>query len=250
MPSRKRAKGKARKAKKNELFNNRSVVRTNDHDHGCTHGCCEILPENDVCCRFLVQLEREVRGAFSSDNTKTDLTLSGVYQNTLKRLIECNQFDEVFYEEAIQKKLLPRLLRVGTDCLLAGTDCLLKDDLKEYYSMLASVVAIAAVFCQHSFYEDDILASRDMGIYRDMLQGSLWYDTVKFFAKRIPCNCLKEIYSRAKSEPKLVYCQNCKKGKDRKHMFLCGGCMWAHYCSVECQEAHYSSHCSLCKNLV
>ena len=83
-----------------------------------------------------------------------------------------------------------------------------------------------------------------------MLQGSLWYDTVKFFAERIPCNCLKEIYSRAKSEPKLVYCQNCKKGKDRKHMFLCGGCMWAHYCSVECQEAHYSSHCSLCKNLV
>ena len=239
MPSRKRAKGKARKSKKNEL-NNISVVHTNDH--GCMHGCCEMLSENDVCYRFLVQLEREVHSlCVHHYNTKTGLTIDSAYTATITRLIECNQFHEVFNEEAIQKKLLPHLLVVGTDCLL-------KDERKEYHSMLASILAIAALFCQHNVNEDDILASKDRNIFRDILQGCE-YDTVKFFAKRIPCNCLKEMYSRSKSEPKLVCCENCKKSKDRKRMFLCGGCRCTHYCSAECQKADYSVHCLKCKKL-
>ena len=235
MPSRKRAKGKARKAKKN------NSILFQHGPHECTHGCCEILSKNDVCCRFLVQLEREVHSLYlHHNNTKTDLTISSAYTATITRLIECNQFNEVFNEKIIQKKLLPQLLRVGTDCLF-------KDEHKEFHSMLAEVVAVTALCCQHNFHEDEILASKDMGTYRDTLQGSLEYDVIKFFAKRIPCNCLKEMYSRSKSGPKLVYCQNCKKGKDRKHMFFCGGCRCAHYCSVECQKANYSAHCSFCK---
>ena len=238
MPSRKRAKGKARKSKKNEL-NNISVVHTNDH--GCMHGCCEMLSENDVCYRFLVQLEREVHSlCVHHRKTNTDLTIGSAYTATITRLLECNQFTEIFNDEGTRKMLLPRLLG-------AGTDCLLKD--KEYGYMLASVVAVTALFCQHNFDEDDILASKDRNIFRDLLQGSLGYDVIKIFAKRIPCNCLKEMYSLSKSEPKLVCCQNCKKCKDRKHLYLCGGCMWAHYCSVECQKADYSVHCLKCKKL-
>ena len=231
MPSRKRAKGKARKAKKNILFQH--------GPHECTHGCCEILSDNDVCYRFLVQLEREAHSLYVHHRkTKTDLTIGSAYTATITRLIECNQFTEIFNDEATRKMLLP--------CLLgAGTDCLLKD--KEYGYMLASVVAVTALFCQHNFHEDEILASKDMGIYRDLFQGSLGYDVIKFFAKRIPCNCLKEMYSLSKSEPKLMTCCHCKETKERKYLYLCGGCMHMHYCSVECQKADYSVHCSCCK---
>ena len=243
MPSRKRAKGKARKAKNNILFHH--------GPHQCRHGCSEILSENDVCCRFIVQLEREARGIFNSDVTRfneaqptnapttAEPTGASAFNDITNRLIKSNQFNEVFNDEAIQKKLLPQLLRVGTDCLL-------KDEHKEYYSMLATVVAITALFCQHNVNEDDILATKDREVYRDLFQGCE-YDVIKFFAKRIPCNCLKEMYTRSKSEPKLMRCCHCKETKERKHLYLCGGCRCVHYCSVECQKADYSVHCSWCK---
>ena len=235
MPSRKRAKGKARKAKNNNILFQPGPQQ-------CTHGCNELLSKNDVCYRFLVQLEREVHSlCVHHYNTKTGLTIDSAYTATITRLIECNQFHEVFNEEAIQKKLLPHLLVVGTDCLL-------KDERKEYHSMLASILAIAALFCQHNFNEDEILASKDMGTYRDMLQGCE-YDLIKFFAKRIPCNCLKEMYSLSKSEPKLMMCEGCCVSKERTNLYSSGGCLWMHYCSVECQKAHYSLHCSFCKKL-
>ena len=234
MPSRKRAKGKARKAKNNILFQ--------PGPHKCRHGWGELLSENDVCYRFLKQLEREVHSLYlHHKNTRTSLTIDSAYHDTIARLHKSNQFDEVFNEKIIQKKLIPRLLG-------AGTDCLLKDEYKEYHSMLASVLAIAALFCQHNVSEDEILASKDMGTYRDMLQGCE-YDLIKFFAKRIPCNCLKEMYSLSKSEPKLMMCESCGVSKERTNLYLCGGCLWMHYCSVKCQKAHYSLHCSLCKKL-
>ena len=115
--------------------------------------------------------------------------------------------------------------------------------------MLATVVAITAVFCQNNFNENDILASKDMGTYRDIVLQGCEYDLIKFFAKRIPCNCLKEMYSLSKSEPKLMMCEGCCVSKERTNLYLCGGCLWMHYCSVECQKAHYSLHCSFCKKL-
>ena len=235
MPSRKRAKGKARKAKKNILFQH--------GPHECTHGCSEILSENDVCYRFLVQVVQSFNDVcLHYDETETDFTIISVFSDTINPLQKSNQFNEVFNDEAIQKKLLPHLLG-------AGTDYLRKDEDKNYYLMLASVVAITAVFCQHNFNEKDVLASKDREVYRDLAQGCLGtkYDTVKFFTKRIPCNCLKGMYSSAKSEPKLMMCNSCGVDKERTHLYLCGGCRWTHYCSVECQKAHYSVHCSLCK---
>ena len=187
MPSRKRAKGEARKAKKKDDLS------------GCQGKCTHmaaVRSKHHICRRFIVQLDRELRSLCRrQDETNSCLTIAAACSATIKRLQESNQFNEVFNKESIQKKLLPRLLGVGTDCLL-------KDDYNEYYSMLASVIAVTALFCQHNFNEDDILASEDFGIYRDIIQGSLGYNTIKFFAKRVSCNCLKKMNSRAKTGPK------------------------------------------------
>ena len=106
-----------------------------------------------------------------------------------------------------------------------------------------------SVSCEHGFYEDDVLASKNRNVYRDLMQGVPAYDSIKFFTKRIPCNCLKDLYSRAKSQPKLIQCHCCKKHKERRSLFLCGRCKIAHYCSKECQRTDYLQHESLCKKL-
>src|SRR5437868_5070810 len=48
---------------------------------------------------------------------------------------------------------------------------------------------------------------------------------------------------------KIYECSNCNKsrfvGKSYK---MCADCLNAHYCSVECQKAHWLKHKSMCKN--
>lgn len=163
-----------------------------------------------------------------------------LYYETIDRMYKTNRFKEVFDEEATRKELMPLLLR-------AGTNMLLKEDVN--LSAMASAVALATVSCEHGFYEDDVLASKNRNVYRDLMQGVPAYDSIKFFTKRIPCNCLKDLYSRAKSQPKLIQCHCCKKHKERRSLFLCGRCKIAHYCSKECQRTDYLQHESLCKKL-
>ena len=111
----------------------------------------------------------------------------------------------------------------------------------------SNVVAIAAVFSKHNFEWDEVLADpKDRILFRDLNQGCFGYETIKFFHKRSSCKCLNEQYTRAKTSPKLMVCNYCKKKKDRRQLFMCGRCKYTHYCSVECQAADYADHKTLC----
>jgi len=61
MPSRKRAKGKARKAKARE--SNCNLILHNESV--CRHGC-EVISKDDICYKFVEQLEVEMTAVYNS----------------------------------------------------------------------------------------------------------------------------------------------------------------------------------------
>ena len=72
------------------------------------------------------------------------------------------------------------------------------------------------------------------------------YDIIKFFHKRIPCQCLKEMYLQERPKPRLSICNNCKAKKDRSQLYQCNGCRYIHYCGLKCQRSDWPKHQPRC----
>jgi hypothetical protein len=76
---------------------------------------------------------------------------------------------------------------------------------------------------------------------------------VNYLRKRIPCKCLDKKYKEVKSIIKMGLCGNpaCSlpdRQVERKKMFKCtGGCSGTYYCSYECQKADWKRHKEKCK---
>ena len=78
------------------------------------------------------------------------------------------------------------------------------------------------------------------------LQHSDLHTLVKFLRKRIPCNCLDELYNEVKSTTKMGLCCNTKcslpdRRVAQKEMFYCTGCRQVCYCSPGCQKSDWLS---------
>ena len=231
MPSRKKAKGRARKAKAKEgnlILHNDSV---------CRHGCASISKE-DSCYKFIKQFEVELNAVHSSNVQ----CLQDACDIIMERLEADSQFRAIWDTESIQKELVPLFLCLGTNILLHNSA-----NIKKYSigRQMAAVVAITALHALHEFDVDNVMASRkDRSSLRDLEDG-LDYDIIRFFAKRTSCQCLKKMYSQVKSRPKAV-CEICHVVKDRKLLYLCAGCRYYIYCSVECQSIQWTSHKPFC----
>ena len=231
MPSRKRAKGKARKAKAKEgnlILHNDSV---------CRHGC-ESISKGDFRYKFVKQFEIEMNAAYDLLPDGDDFQIANIYNNTIERLDD--EFNFIWDNEDIQTSLVQLYISLGTNLLLRSTS---------RSKNMASAVAIAVLMSQFNNDMDKVLkkASR-RSLIRDLEDGIV-YDAVKFSLKRTPCQCLKKMYSRLKPHPRTAICQSCDDVDDRKHMYWCGGCYYKTYCSVECQAAHWSEHKAWCKRI-
>jgi len=76
-------------------------------------------------------------------------------------------------------------------------------------------------------------------------------DLIKFFRKRMNCKCLKKIHLEArKTLPKLGSCRYCNVVKDRVLLMVCSRCMVTQFCSRKCQVAASSRHRKDCDQFV
>ena len=131
-----------------------------------------------------------------------------------------------------------------------GTHNLLDGDLQSarYFAFLAC------------FFENYLAAQERQNLLLDPAGAVKQFDNlhadehtlVKYFRKRIPCNCLDEKYKEVKSITKMGRCCNEKcslpnRMAERSSMLVCTKCRLAHYCSRRCQKANWSFHKEYCE---
>jgi len=234
MPSRKRAKGKARKAKARE--SNCNLILHNESV--CRHGC-EVISKDDICYKFIEQLEIEMKAVYDLETT---IYKAEIVNKTIQYLKASKKYNMIWDNDSkdTQEKLQSLLINLGTNLLLRG-------DKRRSINLVSVVIAFCVTIGHHEF---DYWEAIDFSSHRVSLRNMedvLVYDCAKFLRKRIPCQCLEKIYLRERPKPRLSDCSYCKGVKGRRELYLCSGCLYHQYCNVQCQASHWSKHKSACK---
>ena len=235
MPSRKKAKGKARKARANAS----NLILHNDNV--CRHGC-EPISKEDSCYQLVKQFEVELNAIYRSSNRI--FQFGDLYNDTIERLdTQFNRLNEDISSENCVIDTKKRLLHLFV-CL--GTNLLLKGD--HHSTNMASVVAIGALMSQHRFNRKLAFETKARRLRMRDLEDGVIYDAVKLFYKKSPCQCLKKMYYRLKPLSRTAICYNCSVEKDRKFLlYLCNGCHYRMYCCIHCQAADWPDHKEWCR---
>ena len=255
MPSRKKAKGKARKAAKEAkakeedseavmkaVASQRQVQEEELEAHmqqlmvsaasptKCWHGMLVPLSSgNKICLEFIDAFtaaflsENKMGQAFFTAYHATKGEYSSVYSSKLDTVISM-------------------LLCRGTQRILEGNN------------------KTAQLYASFACYFEDYMAyqlcktkaSPNLSKTFELLgTGADDHTLVSYYRKRIPCACLDQRYKEVKSVKKMGRCFNpsCshhKRRVERSKMFSCTRCGAANYCSVECQRADWKTHKQLC----
>ena len=255
MPSRKRNKGKDRKARKAE--NKRVEIRNTWQ--AWARGEFEGQQEDIILCRH-VACGNEVDTMISEDGNHHPVcsfmdTYFGNWNamTTTENLRDTYQkHTEVWKSESYKKIAVNILVRIGTNF-----------SLNKYTG--PRTVALAIVVLENYDGGDEIESTVNYRVvatkFRDLHccsltdplllgnNGGVWSgssilrDALKFFRKRIACSCLKEMHLQArKTQSKLGICIHCGKVKERAMLMVCGRCGIMQYCSRGCQRADWPSH--------
>ena len=245
LSSRKRNKGKERKAKKaaEEAKIHRETVYslwsgwakgvrfdkgkvfTQCHEliTQCDHGCVAVPDGSHPVSVFLTEF----------------YITCGNMRNTLIN------HEEVQNSDVHRKLALDIFTRIGVNWILRG---------EEYNMIIECATNILLLESYDKTGADyDVAINRRVTAQklRDFLPLSHKRDVLKFFRKRITCSCLKKMHLEArKTMPKMGVCWHCKHVRERTLLMVCSRCMVAHYCSRECQIAALSEHRSGCDKYV
>ena len=231
MVSRKRNKGKERKAKKEEKKRaevniwqgwargeDKNGVKLIECDHGCAITTMPNEPTHPV------------------SNFISDLFPTGC--NWINKV---NLHSQVWENEDNRKMTINILLSIGTNLLLGS-------NINRRVSFLAAD-AVSALENYDGTVGDMLVVvyTRVVRIKRRDLGGGNMRDMLKFFSKRTTCSCLKKMYSEArKTMPKQGKCFHCEKEMERSLLSVCSVCRIDQYCSRECQVANWSMHKNFC----
>jgi len=241
--SRKRNKGKERKAK--QLAKKEEYERTAarrfwriycDSSSHCDHGCEVVIPaDNHPVSSFIDQ--------FYTYLLFKKVPMDQVIRNTF--------VTQVWNNESYRNLIIDIFLRIGINELMF-TEAGINQDMG-----WPSCVAQAIVALENYNVTDDIdlvlgkysVVSkwRDLRFGGSSSSDSSRRDTLKFYRKRTSCKCLKKMHLEArKSTPKMGWCWNCKTNKERASLSVCSRCKLAYFCSRECLVAAWPVHKSDC----
>ena len=226
MVSRKKNKGRERKAKKEENKkaerhsrwerfargedeNNRKVIHC---DHGCTVEIPDSLDHPVIC--FMDEFFAKSGDWLKCLNSHAKLWSNDNYRNLTTYI----------------------LLNIGAN-LLVGCD-----STSNNATHIASAIVLLDNYKETMSFNEVYLTRRVAAKVRDIRGGNL-RDDLKFYSKRVSCSCLKKIYSDArKTMPKQGFCQHCNETKERALLSVCSRCRIDQYCSRECQVVDWRRH--------
>ena len=263
MPSRKRNKGKQRKAKAAsaatsascetllqlsgqdgklaQLINNLSLKK-------CDHGR-PTLADGDACKLFMMEFERAL--VLTNDDEITSL-----FSCASKAIESAADYSLILSNGNDMEQARACLLALGADFLHEAVNTREEGPLQQACAIAMSVV----LFDEHKNACQQLAANPgiipDQFSLRinpttllkvgDLIGGGL-RETVSFFAKRLDCSCLKEMYNEVKGGKKTAICAHCHQTKERKALMLCSGCKTTQYCSTKCQKDHWPRHKNDCR---
>ena len=229
--SRKRNKGKERKAKKEA--DKAEAIRVDSHEfwrsfcgsNQCDHGHAVILADDHPVSSFMDQFYINLR--------HKRMTVA----ENLRALFESHT--RIWNNEMGKEIVLDILVHIGTNMLLSKWV-----DIANPLCVAQSIVVLEKYNGTKDI--DLVLDKRAVGSkWRDLKNGSgsIRRDALKFYRKRTSCKCLKKMHLEArKTTPKVGFCWYCKEEKDRVLLSVCSRCMVDQYCSRECQVADWSEH--------
>ena len=246
MVSRKRNKGKERKAKKeeNKKAERRSrwerFARGEDKNNKkvmqCNHGCTVEIPDS---------LDHPVANFMDELFAKGDNWATGDWLDCL------NSHAKLWSNDNYRNMTTDMLLRIGANFLLERNST----NADATNIVIAEIdIARTIVILEHykeTMSMSEVILTRCVSAKDRDLGGGNMRDALKFYSKRLSCACLKKMYSDArKNLPKAGFCHHCHVVKERALLSVCSKCRIQHYCSRECQVANWPEHESCCDTYV
>ena len=244
MPSRKRNKGRERKAKKADKIDDEIKAAYNtwrgwaqgfgeekfERISNCDHGCDAIsIPDYG--------LDHPVSSFMNAFIMLRKSSASGSWVSMI------NPHPPIWDDENYRNTTINILTRIGTNMLLS------KDPAVDHRDA-ARIIVTLENYKESMDAISVILTRRVASKVRDLSGGNL-RDLLKFYSKRTSCSCLKKMYSDArKTLPKVGYCGSCCEIKERALHSVCSRCRIEKYCSRECQVAHWPKHAEFCDSCV
>ena len=252
MPSRKRNKGKERKAKKVELEverieSVRAVIRSKWQGHvrrehmingqsvECNHGLDLTIPDdiNHPVINFIDALVVYwVHNLHYHNNMNVGKYLQDTYTT----------HPQLWGNESYREMAVNIFIAIGTNFMLCNQRP--QDEAK-------AIVALENYDGSSGGFGGSVLYNRVAATKMRDIHSGTKRDVLKFFRKRTSCSCLKDMHLEArKTLPKTGVCYHCKQVKERALLMVCSRCRIAQYCSRECQVADWSRHKGYCDECI
>ena len=233
--SRKKNKGKDRKAKKEADRVEAERVRARNVWFKWVTGHKDLVGKTITC--------KHVMGenilSMSDDHPVVrfmDILFSGSAKNITSVI---DSYPQVWNEDRYREMTVRSLIRVGTNMLFS------EDANVTGASTLARVIMLLEQYDGPDSVVAVMNSRRVQMKVRDLRIGtsSISRDALKFYSKRVSCSCLKSKHQKARRTiPKTGRCLNCNEEMERVALSVCGRCMVMQYCSKECQVFHWPKH--------
>eukprot|EP00984_Skeletonema_dohrnii_P023749 scaffold12826_cov75-Skeletonema_dohrnii-CCMP3373.AAC.5 len=198
----------------------------------CKHGF-DPFPAGHICDRFVRFYSCTFDASASSGPTAVFDALDAVE----------DKYPEVLHDSSKMKQILSYFSSDGTQCILNGD--------KKTARTTAAMIIMFEEFIALRVHKTQALMHLQKMIE---MVSSDDHTLVSFFRKRIRCTCLDKMHKEVKTIKKMGYCNNDKcplpgRKVERSKMLYCTRCCDQYYCSRDCQEAHWPKHKNLCKEM-
>ncbi len=251
MPSRKKAKGKARKAAKEEKSKTAAAVNQRQKQEDSLEAQIQRLRINaanspEQCIHGRPPMSQDEEKIFQDFIDAFIAAYNSAADDMVKMFMAAQAATAEEFADVYSSKLevvISALLAVGTQCILDGDN----NQALPNAILACCFEEWTAVKMRKTKAVMNWAKIAELGCETDE------HTFVQYYRKRIPCHCLDKKYEAVKSVKKMGKCCNLKcslpGGKvERSRMLSCTRCGVANYCSRECQKADWKNHKEFCGN--